>query len=547
MNIFFYAGKKDSPRVAYVIQFISSVLGYPYRIGDKPDNLGKGGVIIRYGNSDPLKIVEPTTSIEIFDSGLLNKLEDFEKEVNLFDWRGRAIPILGSQMPEQNLQGWRLNKVAGFYSREKGQKILIPFDLYTNIFYHLSRFEEKWRHFAEETITDHSTSVLARHQSLDDPLVDTLIAYLDVIIRKSLGSFIRILPWPGGQSFAIAFTHDVDLTRGVSLKKRLLQRGVNLISKIGANQKSAEDLNKKIAAEDASVWTYPQLLDLYKRYKRKASFYFLVKMFEGLHFRYNITSRKFRTLIAELSKEGHEIGLHSSLKAFDKAGKYTAERKSLENATNQKPFGLRQHYLRAKFPRLWQLAADAGFAYDTSLGYNYQYGFRAGTSHPFRCYNFKKDKIVPIWEFSLTFFEYNLPKETDSPEELIAIVEQLIAKVEQYEGLIVGLLHPSNFMQTNYNRLWEWLLQQVEHRGAYSDSLMNIYKWIEQRVKVEIKVSTEYEITITKPAAMKTFAIELNEKMSPRASRIYKVDHISGNRYRITCDKTSFKLNLEQS
>ncbi len=544
MNIFFQTEKDSGSRLQYAIQFIAEVLGYPYDVGDKSGKYNVGHVLVRYGSREIKKSEENTTVIEIYDSGLMYNLEELEKKVDLFEWRNRAWPILGQQVADQDLKGWRLNKVTGFYARNNGRHILIPFDLYANIFYHLSRYEEKWRHFAEETITDHSTSVLARHQSLDDPLVDALIAYLDVIIRKSLGPFIKVLPWPGGQPFAIAFTHDIDLTRGAPLKKRLLHRGFELISKIGANRESAEGLKEEIAEEDAQVWTYPQLLDLYKRYNCKASFYFLVRMFEGMHFRYNIASRKFRSLIDQLAKSGHEIGLHSSLKAFDKSGKYAEERQSLDHVSGRQSIGLRQHYLRAKFPRLWQLAADAGFVYDTSLGYNYQYGFRAGTCHPFRCYNYKTDKIIPLWEFSLAFFENNLPKDLDNPEELIAVVERIIGKVEQYEGLVVGLMHPSNFLQTNYNRLWEWLLKQVEHRGAYSATLSEIHDWLAQRTRIEMKVISENEIRINKPAAMKTFAIEIDEKKSLQPSTDYKVEQISGNRYRLASARKSLVLYL---
>jgi len=320
---------------------------------------------------------------------------------------------------------------------------------------------------------------------------------------------------------------------------------MDLMSKIGAKQESAEELKAEISEEDAQVWSYPQLLDLYKQNNCRASFYFLARMFEGLHFRYNIASRKFRKLIDELHDQNHEIGLHSSLKAFDKSGKYAEERQSLEKIIGKQITGLRQHYLRAKFPRLWHLAADAGFVYDSSLGYNYQYGFRAGTSHPFQCYNYKTDKKLLLWEFSLAFFEHNLPREPENPEQLIAVVEKIIGKVEQYEGLVVGLLHPSNFLIPHYHSLWEWYIKQVEKRGAYSASLSEIMNWITKKQKIEIQIQANDEFTIRKPASVKTFAIEIGEKMSLKRSDSYAFEQLGGNRYRISSDKKMIKLNFE--
>ena len=542
MKLFFLTGKKNDSRLHYVIRFITGVLGYPFESGNRFGKTDNGSVIIQYGSGEVAGTETGATVIEIYDSGMLYSLEEIEKKVDLFEWRSRAMPILGPQMSGDDLKGWRFNKVTGYYSREKGRRILIPFDLYANIFYHLSRYEEKWRHFAEETITDHSTSVLARHQGLDDPLVDALVAFLDVMLRKSFTSFLRILPWPGGQPFALCLTHDVDLTRGASFKKRIVNRGLDLIARVGVKQDSADNMKTVIAEEDAQVWTYPQLLDLYRRYNRRASFFFLTRMFEGMHFRYNISSKKFRKLIDELQQDGHETGLHSSLKAFDKSGKYSEERLKLEEITGEAISGLRQHYLRAKFPRLWQKAANAGFMYDTSLGYNYQYGFRAGTCHPFRCYNFKTDKELPLWEFSLAFFENNLPGETENPEELIAVVERIIGKAEQYEGMIVGLLHPSNYLQPNYNRLWEWIVNEIENRGAFSATLSEMLEWVTLKSKIETRVISENEIGIKKPAQVAKFSIEIDEKKSLQPSADYEFEQISGSRYRITRSKTSFTL-----
>ena len=270
MNLYFLTGEKQDVRLQYITRFITGILGYPAVVGQKPDKADKRGVIIMYGSGRIENVPVDAVVIEVYDSGLLYNLEELEKTVNLFEWRSRSLPILGPQIPKADLSGWRFNRVTGFYAREKGKKILISFDLFANIFYHLSRFEEKWRHFAEETVTDHATSLLSRHQSLDDPLVDALVAFLDVSIRKSLASFVRILPWPGGQPFAIAYTHDVDLTRGASLKKRVMHRGLDLISRIGAGSESAAELKSEITEEDAQVWTYPQLLGLYEKHKTRA-------------------------------------------------------------------------------------------------------------------------------------------------------------------------------------------------------------------------------------------------------------------------------------
>ena len=49
--------------------------------------------------------------------------------------------------------------------------------------------------------------------------------------------------------------------------------------------------------------------------------------------------------------------------------------------------GYRNHYLRFKLPETWKYLADAGFEYDTTLGYSNALGYRNGMCHPFRPYD----------------------------------------------------------------------------------------------------------------------------------------------------------------
>ena len=83
---------------------------------------------------------------------------------------------------------------------------------------------------------------------------------------------------------------------------------------------------------------------------------------------------------------GWEIGLHASIACRDEPWRFREERDALARAVGTDVFGLRHHYwaLDASNPAdTLRQHADAGFRYDSSLGFNDSPGFRRGLAWPF--------------------------------------------------------------------------------------------------------------------------------------------------------------------
>ena len=497
-----------SNRLQYTVDFVLRTLGYDFtfvRLGEK---IPEKTLVLSYLDAEKSVQLEKYCSLHVFKSGQLHALDELEKNINLFDWDGLFIPILGRQIISLKKRGLRFKKSGGYFDSKGRSNWYIGFDLFANVFYHLSRYEEKWRHFAEETATDYSTSILSRYQQLKVPVVDVLLEYFDRLIIKRASAdgliLLKILNWPAAEEFGIALTHDVDLTRGVSFKERILVKGLGVLRSIAGDREKNKQKNEEMNARDAVIWSYPQLISFYDEQKWKSTFFFLTRMFEGMHIRYNIASKKFRNLLSELKTNGHEIGLHSSLRAFDKRGRYKDEKERLESVISAICVGLRQHYLRAKFPRLWKLAEHAGFSYDSSLSYNYQAGFRAGTSHPFTAYEYDEDKKLSIVEFSLLCFENNLPMD-DGAEEIIS---GLIAQVARFHGIFVALWHPNNFLQEPYLKIWNYMIEKLKAQRIYVDTLSGHLQWYNGRSKLSVSAAS-HKILIKNPAGLQNFSIQL--------------------------------------
>jgi peptidoglycan/xylan/chitin deacetylase (PgdA/CDA1 family) len=520
-----YLFHKDyySRRTEYVIRTIAGRLGYPYKIIKEAKSIRKQDLTITYVADGDLDQLPQHTGLSIYNSRQIDHLEQVEQSINLFEQKNITVPIVGKRLVSDDLPDWKMGKNGIYYKKNRSNPWLISIDIFLNVFFHFSRFEEKWRHFTEETSTDHSSSILSRYQNLRVPAVDVLINYLDVIIRDRIRQdrkiAVRVLPWPGGEDMGVAFTHDIDITRGVKFKTRLVKRGEGYLYKLLGKPQPLENAKKEIKEKDAQSWNLPELITHYKERNWTATFFFIAKILEGTHLRYNIFSGKFKRLFKQLTDNKHEIALHPSKFAFDRPRYYREEKRKLENASGVEVKGMRQHYLRAKFPRLWVLAERAALKYDSSLGYNFQAGFRAGTTHPFKTFDVIGNKPLSLTEFSLHLFEYNLPDSGENIEGSKKTISELTDEVTKYNGLLVSLLHPSNFVHNPYKELWLYFEKILLHKNIFVATLSEHLEWL--RIRERINVSMIYsrkslpEIQITFPDDQQKVSIELIGDVKP--------------------------------
>ena len=508
MTINLYIEKETySRRLAYVVRIIARRLGYPYRLINDPGKIAHPSVTITYSALCHLESSSDLSSIIIVNSEMIHQLEMAEKKIALFEWGSYSLPVIGGVADLKDLKQWQLTSDSVLNHKKVNKRWLIPFDLYLNIFYHLSRFEEKWRYFTDETQTDHATSLLSRYDDLKNPVVDILIRYLDDLIRKKIHqenlTAVRVNHWPGGEEMGVALTHDVDITREINLPEQFLKKTKKLFLKLLARRHARQNLDYELAEKDALAWNFPELITFYAEKHWHATFFFLAKWLEGRHFRYNIRSKKFKYLFHQLRQAGHEIALHPSKFAFDKASAYRDEKNKLGKISGMKIQGMRQHYLRAKFPRLWVMAEKAGLHYDASLGYNFQSGFRAGTTFPFQTYDYSEEKLLSLTEFSLHVFEYNLPQSSANETGANAVIKQVINQVARNGGLFVALLHPSNYRREPYRAQWDFLLDELSRYRIYIASLSEHLKWRRQRERIKLSLTEidkqKQQLTITLP------------------------------------------------
>ena len=168
-----------SRRLDYVVRTIGARLGYPYKIISQSKEIKRNDMTITYFPEKVLERLPQYTTLNIYNSEQLTLLDEAERKINLFERYDRSIPIVGKKLDFKDLPGWKSGKSGVLYKKNKSGSWILPVDIFLNVFFHFCRYEEKWRHFTEETATDHSSSILSRYQNLKVPAVDVLISYLD--------------------------------------------------------------------------------------------------------------------------------------------------------------------------------------------------------------------------------------------------------------------------------------------------------------------------------------------------------------------------------
>ena len=110
-------------------------------------------------------------------------------------------------------------------------------------------------------------------------------------------------------------------------------------------------------------------------------------------------------MIREIDRQGWEIGLHPSWYSFDDADELKRQKEILEKALGHEIVSIRQHYLHYDIRITPAVHAEAGFKYDSTLGFNDNVGFRFGTCYPYHLYDLNAEKELPIMEIPLVIHD----------------------------------------------------------------------------------------------------------------------------------------------
>ena len=249
-------------------------------------------------------------------------------------------------------------------------------------------------------------------------------------------------PWPEGRRWAVALTHDLDVVALWPLFTglRLLELGRKGHWRLAA--RAASHALRSIGRAPVERGAAGVLAAERARSIRSTWFVLCgtptLQTFIDGDLTYRPEADATRRILAAIARQQHSFGLHGSRETVSSAERFTAQRNRLLGLAGQAVGGVRQHFLRFDPARTPQAMAEAGFRYDSTVGFPDRNGFRIGLAD-----------VVPVREgmdeVPFAWMDRALSKYRgiEDPEAWIDEALALARSCRDVEGLWVGVWHPN--------------------------------------------------------------------------------------------------------
>lgn len=182
--------------------------------------------------------------------------------------------------------------------------------------------------------------------------------------------------------------------------------------------------------------------------------------------------------LRELLDRGCEIGLHG-LDAWCDVVAAERERAEVERVAAANINGVRMHWLYFG-PDSTALLDEAGFDYDSTVGYNGTVGFRAGTAQAFRPLGVRRLLELPLIVMDTALF---YPSHLNSTvAEAWNRVEALTAQAVRFGGCVTVNWHDRSLSpERQWEKFYGELVQYLEAQGGWVTSAGDAVEWFRQR------------------------------------------------------------------
>lgn len=160
---------------------------------------------------------------------------------------------------------------------------------------------------------------------------------------------------------------------------------------------------------------------------------------------------KVRAMISWLQKNNIELGVHPGYDTFRSPEKLRKEVMKIRELVGAQPMGGRQDYLRW-CPDSWLDWENCGLAYDSTVGYADQIGFRAGTCVPYRPWLFNLNREGKLLEVPLIVMDCTLTWYMRlDPEQILVAVHECIERCRMAGGAFTLLWHNDTMIDPQFS------------------------------------------------------------------------------------------------
>jgi hypothetical protein len=338
------------------------------------------------------------------------------------------------------------------------------------------------------------------------PTVEVHISLLRDWILKAGLPLLEIPPVPAGYAFTVCLTHDVDFI-GIRNHKfdrsfvgfilRVLFpfafRGYSSrisLSKYMRNLKALLSLPGVYLGLFRDFWFQ---LDRYMEIEKglSSTFFFIPfkdhpgyalkgKPLKYRSARYDVNDYKVH--IESLLRGGHEIGIHG-LDAWHDSLRGRKELEVIREITGEEEAaGVRMHWLYFSGGSPGSLE-DAGFKYDSSMGFNDAVGYRCGTTQVFLLPGTSELFELPLHVQDTAMFYPNRMGLSES--QALGLCEKLIGDVRSYGGALAVNWHQRSLgPERNWDDFYVELLKIFKNENVWFATAGQTVNWFRKRRSV---------------------------------------------------------------
>lgn len=440
--------EKNSNRLTYTVELVSAELfTEPAVITTDPDVFRHyEGLKINYSNRQL-----SDEEFRITPQGLLFEEDIREQDLHCFEWEKHTVFF-------------------GEAATNDASQPNIPFDIFSAIFYLVSRYEEYLPH-QEDAYGRfaHTASLAFREGFLHEPLVDNWLLRLQELLQEK---FPRVLF--RRRNFRFLPTYDIDMMYAYRGKGFLRNAGGLARDLLKGNWQLAGQRIRVLRGRERDPHDAYEWLDALHLYCRvKPVYFFLVAQQQEGYDRNIPTGLKAFQELIHYYAAAYEVGLHPSWKSSvsDSDRILREEKEWLETIADIPVTQSRQHYIKFRLPETYERLAGIGITRDHSMGYGSINGFRASVSFPFFWFNLKANEQTPlqVWPFCFmdanAFFEQSL-----TPGQAYNELMRYYAAVKRVRGTFITIWH-NNFLGTDpLFRGWRDLYEIFMKEDAYWDA-----------------------------------------------------------------------------
>jgi len=339
---------------------------------------------------------------------------------------------------------------------------VIPFDVFSSIFYLVSRYEEYLPFVRDEhgRFTAH-LSISAQLGVLEKPLVNIWA----LLVKEKLQEKFPEMTFPE-RRYKFVATYDIDSAFAYAQKGLVRSLGGYFLSARKMDWKDIVDRTRVLFFGKKDPFnTFDRQIAYRKKYGLWSIYFILYGRYGQFDKNINIRNRTFRFLIKRLSDYAR-IGIHPSYNTVEQPELLNFEISNLEKVINKDVKCSRQHFLRLVLPGTYRSLIDNDITDDYSMGYAALPGFRAGICSSFNFFDLDlevetKLRIHPFAVMDGTLRDYMDLTPTDAIEQ----IQTLVDEVKKVKGTFISLWHNESLSDQKrwegWRRVYETLLEMA--------------------------------------------------------------------------------------